>query len=289
MPHNTLHMFAPAKLNLFLHVTGKRADGYHTLQSLVCFVDVGDHLEISPHDSLYLEAEGPFAASLGGSPRDNLIYKAAVLLAEEYKVPLRGKITLTKNLPVSSGIGGGSSDAAAALKGLAKIWRLPEDTERLQRLALKLGADVPACFYKKTAWMEGIGEKITLLHDLPDLYFVLANPLVATPTAQVFGKFNGRFSPEIQFSGRRKTIEAWLADFKMYRNDLTAAALAVTPEIQNVMSALAGTTGCLLHRLSGSGATCFGIYSSAAMATAAANQLKEKYPEWWITEASILK
>lgn len=288
MPHNNIHIFAPAKLNLFLHVTGKRADGYHSLQSLMVFVDVGDELELSEHDRLEFDVKGPFAAALG-NPQDNLVYKAAALLAAHYKIPLRGKIILTKNLPVASGLGGGSSDAAATLQGLAKLWDLPEESGPLLQLARRLGADVPACLYKRPVWVEGAGETITVRPDMPDLHFVLVNPKIPTPTPEVFKKFRRLFSPPILFSGQRQTADELIAELKTLRNDLTDAALAVTPVIGKVLAALAATTGCLLRRLAGSGATCFGIYDSMESARAAAHTLKTRYPRWWISEADMLR
>jgi len=283
MPHDTLYLFAPAKLNLFLHVTGKRVDGYHTLQSAIVFVDVGDELTLSRQDEFSIDIEGPFAASLG-DPEENLVCKAARLLAGYYKIPLSGKITLIKNLPAASGLGGGSTDAAAALQGLAKLWNLPDDPFLLPRLAQQLGADVPACLYKKPVWAEGIGEKLTILPDMPALHFVLANPLVPTPTPEVFRRFCGPFSQPLRFSGRRD----WSADLKTCRNDLTEAAVTVTPVIREVLAGLAATAGCRLCRLSGSGATCFGVYSTAGDAVAAAQTLKTSYPNWWIVKADML-
>ncbi|MCE9507999.1 MAG: 4-(cytidine 5'-diphospho)-2-C-methyl-D-erythritol kinase [Alphaproteobacteria bacterium] len=288
MPPSPLHIFAPAKLNLFLHVTGKRTDGYHTLQSLMVFTDAGDELALSPHDRLQIETEGPFAAQLG-NPEDNLVCKAAALLAAHYKISPRGKIRLTKNLPVASGIGGGSADAAAALKGLVKLWNLPEEPAPLLQIAQKLGADVPACLHQKPLWAEGIGEKITPLPELPDLHFVLANPLVPTPTPQVFGNFQHGFSAPIRIFGPQKSTGEWIASLKACRNDLTDAAITVTPAIRGVLAALAATPGCLLHRLSGSGATCFGIYDSAELAQAAASMLKRNHKDWWVTQAGMLR
>lgn len=254
----------------------------------MAFVDVGDDLEFSKHDSLHIDVKGPFSAALG-SLKDNLVYKAALRLSEHYKVPPRGKIILTKNLPVAAGIGGGSTDAAATLKGLAKLWGLREEPDRLQAIAQRLGADVPACLYKKLVWAEGTGEKMTRLPDIDDMHFVLVNPLIPTPTAEVFKKFRGRFSTPLQFSGRRKSATARLADLKMYHNDLTEAACAVTPEIRDILAALADTAGCLLHRLSGSGATCFGVYSSRESAAAAAHALRAGHPAWWVMPANMLK
>lgn len=288
MTHKTFILQAPAKLNLFLHITGKRPDGYHLLQSLMVFVDVGDELRFRPHDSLFIDVEGPFAAELT-VPHDNLVYRAAQALAADYKVPVRGNITLQKNLPVASGMAGGSSDAATALRGLAKLWSLPEDENRLMRIAQTLGADVPACLVRRPVWAEGIGEKITYLADMPPLHFVLLNPLIPTPTPEVFRRFRPRYSPAIQFSGRRKTAGEWIADLKLYRNDLTEAAEEVSPLIRQCLRSLEETPNCRFSRLSGSGATCFGIYEHAEAAQAAVNKLRLRHPEWWVVQANLLK
>ncbi|MDE1151577.1 MAG: 4-(cytidine 5'-diphospho)-2-C-methyl-D-erythritol kinase [Micavibrio sp.] len=288
MAFNTFQLQAPAKINLFLHITGKRDDGYHLLQSLMVFVDVGDTLEFAPHDSLFLDVDGPFAGDMP-APSENLIYKAAGLLAAEYKTTMRGRVRLTKNLPVASGIAGGSSDSAVAMRGFVKLWGLPEEHERMQRLAQRLGADVPACFIGKPVWAEGIGEKMTRLPEMPQMHFVLANPMVATPTPEVFRRFNSKYSPAIQFSGRRKSMHEWIADLKLYRNDLTDAASEVTPEIKQVLRALAETPNCHFARLSGSGATCFGVYDNADAAMAAVNKLKQLHPGWWISPANLLR
>jgi 4-diphosphocytidyl-2-C-methyl-D-erythritol kinase len=288
MPHNTFRLLAPAKLNLFLHITGRRDDGYHTLQSLMIFVDVGDEMEFAPHDSLFIDTDGPFAGDMP-EPHDNLVYKAAQLLAADYRETVRGRITISKRLPVASGIAGGSSDAATALAGLARLWGLPEERGRLEKIAQKLGADVPACLARKPVWAEGIGEKMTYLPEMPPLHFVLANPMKATPTPEVFRRFRAKFSPVIQFSGRRKTAPEWIADMKIYRNDLLDAALEVTPEIRQVLEAIAATPGCHFSRLTGSGATCFGVYDNDTAAMAAVNKIKQAYPRWWVAPAKLLK
>ncbi len=280
-------ILAPAKINLFLHITGKRDDGYHLLQSLIVFVDVGDTLTFAPHDGLFIDVEGDFATELQ-SPQDNLIYKAARILATEYHMPLHARITLEKNLPIASGIGGGSSDAAMTLTGLAKLWGLPEEQDRLLRLARQLGADVPACLIRKPVWAEGTGEKMTRLPEMPKMHFVLANPRVPTRTPEVFHRFDARFSPPIQFIGRRKTMHEWIADLKLYRNDLTDTAITVSPVISTVLQALKETPNCHFSRLSGSGATCYGVYDNHESALAAVNKLRTAFPRWWITAASLL-
>lgn len=268
-------IFAPAKINLFLHITGKRADGYHTLQSLMAFVSAGDRLSFSAAKELSLEVQGPFASSLA-SPQDNLVYKAARLLAEKHGISPDVKITLTKNLPVASGLGGGSSDAAAALKGLTKFWKLQEDLLGIERIALELGADVPACIGAHSVFAEGIGEVLKGV-TMPSLYLLLVNPLVPTPTAEVFRKFSGGFMPPVE-----KKASYALPDIIAGRNNLTAAAIAVTPAIAEVLAALAGTPDCQLARVSGSGATCFGIYPDEKSVSRAAAILKKVYPEWWV-------
>lgn len=275
MPES-FHIFAPAKINLFLHITGKRDDGYHTLQSLMAFADVGDDLEFFPAEEFAVEVKGPFATALPPST-DNLIYKAAKSLADEYEVPLRGKIILTKNLPIASGIGGGSADAAATLKGLLKLWGLPEDLIRLQKIALQLGADVPACLQGAAVFAEGIGEKLAPAQNMPAHYLVLVNPLIATSTPSVFKNFRAPFSAPITPS----------LDIAQCRNDLTEAAIAVTSEIKTVSAAIANTANCVFSRLSGSGATCFGVYETAAAAAAAAAALKTKHTGWWVVSTKV--
>jgi 4-diphosphocytidyl-2-C-methyl-D-erythritol kinase len=281
-------LLAPAKINLFLHITGKRPDGYHLLQSVVVFANVGDRLTFSRHDSLFIDVAGRFAGDVC-APRDNLIYKAAQALGENYKIAPTGQILLEKNLPVASGMGGGSSDAATTLKGLAQLWGLPEEFDRMQKIAGTLGADVPACLMRRPVWMEGVGEKMMRLPDMPDMHMVLVNPAVATPTPEVFRQFRAKFSPPIQFIGRRKTMGEWIADLKLYRNDLTEAAIAVSPEIKTALQSIAETQGCQIARLSGSGATCFGIYETPTAAHAAVNKLRQQHPEWWITPAGLLR
>lgn len=287
MAFNDFSILAPAKLNLFLHITGKREDGYHLLQSLMAFLDVGDQIYFAPHDTLFIDADGPFAADLA-APHENLIYKAALLLAEEYRVPPRGRMVLTKNLPIAAGMGGGSSDAAATLIGLARLWRLPEEPARLQKIALRLGADVPACLIRRPVWAEGIGEKFTYLSGMPSLHLALVNPMTPTPTPEVFKRFSQRFSAPLQFSGRRKTMQEWIADLKLYRNDLTEAAIAVSPVIRETLRVIEDTPSCHFARLSGSGATCYGVYDHPEAAAAAVNKLRQQYPEWWIVPANLL-
>ena len=279
---------APAKVNLFLHVGDKRADGYHNLLSLVVFADVGDRLSAAPADSLALKVTGPFPNT--GPTADNLVLKAARALGEwagkhgHKTKPV--ELTLEKNLPVASGIGGGSSDAAAALLMLAAHWGLPIAVDDLQALGLQLGADVPVCLRGAPTLVSGVGESLAPVHTLPPFALVLVNPRVEVPTAQVFKALDvrsGAFAPPLRdFKDAR--------DFAMYLdqtiNDLGAPAKVIAPIIMRTEYALAATDGCLIARMSGSGATCFGLYASKAAADAAADAIARKHPEWWVKAAS---
>jgi 4-diphosphocytidyl-2-C-methyl-D-erythritol kinase len=292
MSGQSFTLAAPAKINLFLHVTGRRDDAYHLLQSIAVFAEAGDLLTFSRYDSLLIDIDGYFGGDIGDL-RDNLIYKAAMALAQEYDIPATGHIRLQKNLPVASGMGGGSSDAATTLRGLCRLWGLPEENGRLERLSVKLGADVPACLYRRPVWMEGVGDRMVRMQEMPDMHLVLVTPPVKTPTPEVFarfaGRFSGRYSAPIRFTGRRKTLGEWIADLQLYRNDLTDAAIDVSPDIRTSLAAIADTPNCRIARLSGSGATCFGLYDSPAAALAAVNKLRQQHPHWWIKATGLFR
>lgn len=261
---------APAKLNLALHVTGRRADGYHLLDSLVAFARLGDVVALAP-GPLSLQVDGPFAAGLPVGD-GNLCLRAARLAGAG------AAITLTKNLPVASGIGGGSADAAAVLRGLARMGcPLPRGTERL-------GADVPVCLASQPARMQGIGDILTPLAPLPAIPLVLANPGVGVATPQVFAAMDRRDNPALppipRFAGLAD-LTAWLA---ATRNDLEPAALSIAPVIGQVLDALRGT-GAAFTRMSGSGATCFGFYDTANRARIAADALKQH--GWWAVATEL--
>ena len=279
---------APAKINLFLHITGRRADGYHNLQSLMCFTAAGDSLEFSDAPTLQITVHGEFSALLENNST-NLVYKAALLLAEEFNQTPRGKILLHKNLPIAAGIGGGSADAAAALIGLNKLWGINCDIAKLKTLALKLGADVPACVEKRTLFAAGIGEEITVLNSAPALHIVLVNPLEQTKTAEVFKNFNGTpYSAEIELKAQVSDAE-FIKLITSGRNDLTAAAIKTTPVINDALAALNSTRNHIICRLSGSGATCFALYNNEADAIAAARKISALHPEWWVVKTHLLK
>ncbi len=276
---------APAKINLFLHVTGRRADGYHLLDSLVVFAAVGDRLEARPATALTLRLAGPFAAALNGA--DNLVLKAARALQAAAAIAAGADITLHKELPVASGIGGGSADAAATLRLLARLWRI-EESALLAGLAPSLGADVPVCLAGLPCRMSGIGEVLQPIADLPRLFLVLANPGRPLATKAVFARREGAFSAAAPPSPSGAEAAAFAAYLATTRNDLEAPALALLPVIGEVLAALRAQAGCLLARLSGSGATCFGVFAEKAAAEAAAGRLAAKHADWWLRATPVL-
>ena len=266
--------FAPAKINLALHVTGQRADGYHLLDSLVVFAPVGDRLTAARAEALSLAVTGPFAAGVPAGD-DNLILRAARLLGGGRGAAL----VLEKNLPVAAGIGGGSADAAAALRALARLWSLPLPPPPA---VLGLGADLPVCLAGLPARMRGIGERIEPLPGLPPLHLVLVNPGVPVSTLEAFALLAERRNPPLPDIPAFATA-AELARFAgACRNDLQQPALALAPVIGAVTDAIRATPGCLLARMSGSGATCFGLYASPAARDAARTALAGAHPDWWV-------
>lgn len=275
---------APAKVNLFLHVLGRRADGYHLLDSLVVFAGAGDVLEVQPADAVSLEVVGPFASGLAGEA-DNLVLRAARALAAEAGVTAGAHLTLHKNLPVASGIGGGSADAAAALRLLCRRWGLRLASQTLARLALALGADVPVCLAGRAARMGGVGEVLAPAPALPACGMVLVNPGVAIATADVFRARRGEWSRPVELPALWADAAAMARDLARLRNDLEPAAVALRPVIGEVLAALAAAPGCRLARMSGSGATCFGLFDDASAAVAVAARLRR--PGWWCWAGSL--
>ncbi|GLK62828.1 4-diphosphocytidyl-2-C-methyl-D-erythritol kinase [Paracoccus kondratievae] len=260
---------APAKLNLTLHVTGRRPDGYHLLDSLVVFLELGDVVTVAP-GPLSLSLTGPFAQGLAAEP-DNLCLRAARLAGRE------ARITLEKNLPVASGIGGGSADAAAVLRAL---------DARPERLEM-LGADVPACLASRPVRMQGLGEILTPLPALPPLHVVLVNPGAAMSTPAVFKALGQRDNPPMPKHLPDFTNAEALVDFlRDCRNDLEAPAIALMPRIANCLAAIRDTDA-LLARMSGSGATCFGLFASAADAKAARDRILGTNPDWWVAASGL--
>jgi 4-diphosphocytidyl-2-C-methyl-D-erythritol kinase len=280
---------APAKLNLYLHVTGKRSDSYHLLDGLVAFADVGDRLTISASPSLDFTASGPFAAELGGDQETNLVVRAARELARAAGRQPYYAFHLTKNLPVASGIGGGSADAAACLRGLAQLWEIDPASDLVRKVAEGLGADVPVCVDGRAVFMGGIGTDLAAAPALPQAGLLLVNPGVALPTPSVYRTRQGGFSPPMRFDDPPPDAQA-LADLLADRhNDLTSAAVTLVPAIDIVLRALEHAQDCLLARMSGSGATCFGIFPDLAKATDAGAAIAADHPGWWIAPSRLVE
>lgn len=283
-----LRLIAPAKINLYLHVLGRNPDGLHALDSLVVFTELGDLVSVRPDQTLALEVSGPFANSIGPAA-NNLVMRAAKALAQEAGIQDPGaRIELVKNLPPASGLGGGSSDAAAAIRLLSRLWNITLDPERAMLLALSLGADVPVCLFAAPAHVRGIGEQITPAPTPPPMYALLANPGIELPTGLVFEALAGRFGAAAtpMPPGFRNSADfaRWLGAL---RNDLQAPAIELAPQIGAVLDALGAQAGCLLARMSGSGATCFGLFAIEARMRAAALALKRRRPALWLAPAKI--
>jgi 4-diphosphocytidyl-2-C-methyl-D-erythritol kinase len=272
--------FAPAKLNLSLHVTGRRADGYHLLDSLVAFADVGDHIRAERAGRLSLTITGPQGAGLSAG-EDNLVLRAARLMPG---APAR--ITLHKVLPVASGIGGGSADAAATLRALAGLSGLPLPSPQA---VLGLGADVPVCLHGRACRMTGVGESVLpLAHPLPQVAVVLVNPGVALATPAVFQALERRDNPPMPPAlAALGDLPSLVAFLRQTRNDLEPAAIRLAPVIARVHAALAAQPGCVLARMSGSGATCFGLFETRDRSEAASKALQRAEPGWWVASATL--
>jgi 4-diphosphocytidyl-2-C-methyl-D-erythritol kinase len=289
----TLSILAPAKINLFLHVMGRRDDGLHLLDSLVSFTDIGDEIKIEPAQGFSFRVKGPFAgdfpqpehSSLADS--QNIVVKAAYALAHLAGQNLDCEITLQKNLPLASGIGGGSSDAAACLWGLMKFWDISAQAPFIEELLLSLGADLPVCFSCNTARMRGIGEDISPLRKCPEVPIILVNPGQQCSTAEIFKDF---IWPEANaLKGFERFEEVGFEDvyqlsafLKTVDNHLYKPALARLPILAELLSALEATEGALISRMSGSGATCFAFYADEDAAQRGAEQIMINHPHWWV-------
>jgi 4-diphosphocytidyl-2-C-methyl-D-erythritol kinase len=284
-----IHEFAPAKLNLYLHITGRRADGYHDLDSLVAFATIGDEVRLAPAQKFSLTIEGPQAGALAHENHaDNLAAKAARSLAELTGRDLNVALSLIKNLPVASGIGGGSSDAAATLRALARYWGLASSDARLMQAALRHGQDVPVCVKIENCTMTADG--IAPAPKLPRAAVVLVNPGKELPTPDVYRNYKesgDAFSPMARMEKTPANVAELVAALKSRGNDLYAPACRLMPEIIAIVAALEASKGCLLARMSGSGATCFGIYADDGSAKVAAAQIRAAHPRWWAEAGAI--
>jgi 4-diphosphocytidyl-2-C-methyl-D-erythritol kinase len=278
---------APAKINLFLHITGKREDGYSLLQSLVAFTEYGDEIQVAENSELSLEIAGEFGHELATyDVKDNLVIKAAIALQEYINKPLGAKIKLVKNLPIASGIGGGSSDAAATLRALCELWRIAISDGELLEIAIKLGSDVPVCLSGNTALMSGIGEEVKEVDLQGKTYIVLVNPNIHLSTAEMFGDFwkNPSLTAK-NFELNEFSIQE-LANEK-YSNSLQPIAISRLPIIGEIINELRTSENCVAARMSGSGATCFGLYYDKISAENARKKLQRLYPQSWCIDTKI--
>ena len=274
---------APAKVNLFLHVTGRRADGYHLLDSLAVFGPAADALRAERDDTLSLTLSGPFGASLTAEP-DNLVLRAARALATATGYSGGAALHLEKHLPVASGIGGGSADAAAALRLLNRLWRTGLDQATLERIAAPLGADIPVCIASLAARMQGVGDVISAPPAIPGCGLLLVNPGVPLATPAVFRARQGGFSPPALLPASWSNARVMAEDLARLTNDLEAPAMALRPVIAEVLAALRAQPGCLLSRMSGSGATCFGLFDTPGEAALAAGMMPRA---WWASGGGL--
>jgi len=279
---------APAKVNLTLRVLDRRADGYHEIVSLVAFADCGDRLSFVPGGELSLTMRGPSAAAAGGG-EDNLVLKAARAIAARVSGVVLGAFDLEKNLPVAAGIGGGSADAAAALRLIARANDLAPEDPRLYEAARATGADVPVCLDPRPRLMHGIGEKLSEPLVLPPLHAVLVNPGASLATKDVFAGWTPAAQPAASFdpAAPAKNYEEFLQSLAGEANDLQDAAIRLAPAIAEALAALRALAGCRLARMSGSGATCFALLDSQAAAQSAARALIGKYPQWWVRATAL--
>jgi len=278
--------FAPAKINLYLHVVGRRDDGYHLLDSLVAFADIGDEIVAAPGDMLSFAVSGPEVAALAGLGDDNLVLRAARALAAHAGIAPRAALRLVKNLPVASGIGGGSSDAAATLRALSVLWNRPLDAGAMP-LAAALGADVPACLEARPVWVGGTGERLDPLTSLPQLGIVLANPRRELPTASVFRARQGDFTTGQVVRATPRDAAGLFELLRQCHNDLTDAAVSLMPEIAALLARLAALPEAYISRMSGSGATCFALFADRAAAERAAALLAAAEPGWWVKAGAL--
>ena len=277
---------APAKINLTLRVIGRRADGYHELESVVVFAACGDTLTLHQDQSVGLAITGPYAGACG-AVADNLVLKAVTALRARVPDLKAGQFVLNKNLPVAAGIGGGSSDAAAALRLTARLNGLALDDPRLAAAALVVGADVPVCLDPRARIMRGVGEQLSAPIGMPKLNAVLVNPGVPLATRDVFARLSLAQLGSAPLAAVPENADAIFDYLAAHGNDLTDAAIACALAVSEVLNALAALPGVRLARMSGSGSTCFALFSSAADASAAASRLQAARPAWWVTATTL--
>ncbi len=285
--NNILKIFAPAKVNLFLHLTRKRRDGYHELQSLISFADIGDYVTIEPAQSFSFHVTGDFADSFLDNEQSshldcsNLVVKATRALSQISNKALKARITLTKDLPLAAGLGGGSSDAAATIWGLMQFWGIKSDEPYLLPLMTKLGADVPVCLNCQNSVVEGIGEILTPAPEIEEIPILIVNPLISCPTKDIFLHHNGIFKEKIKIPDYFSSIFDYVDFLKSTDNDLYMPASKLVPEIGNIINALETQNSCLLARMTGSGASCFALFENIEQAKQAKQAIIDENPDWW--------
>ncbi len=278
---------ANAKINLSLKVRGRQANGYHQLESLVVFASAADRITCVDADVSDLDISGPFADQLAGE-ESNLVLDAARVFSAALGRDPTVSFELEKNLPIASGIGGGSADAAAALRAMMRLWGDPPGS--IDGIALQLGADVPVCLKKRPSFMTGVGENIRTVPRLPEIHAVLANPGVSVSTAEVFKRLQAgpvEGPDRLPLLPGVETLERLIKWLEENGNDLEAPAKAIAPVIGRVLGELQGTPGCRLARMSGSGATCFALYDNPFDAAEAASALSKSNPYWWVTATRL--
>jgi 4-diphosphocytidyl-2-C-methyl-D-erythritol kinase len=280
-------MLAKAKINLHLHITGRAENGYHQLDSLVAFTSLHDEIQIKPSDKFQLNISG---LSANCSEEDNLITRAAHLLAKHENISPHIQIDLVKNIPLAGGLGGGSADAAATLTSLKKLWNISSD-DVIESIAASLGSDIVACLNNKPVVMRGTGNTILPAPHMPTLFGVLVNPNVACSTPEVYKVYaqsHRAFSTDIQFPDQFESALSLCAFLRQNtRNDLTEAAITIAPDIKDVLESLDKIPDCLLARLSGSGATCFALFDSESNAQECYTKIQHSHPNWWINQVTI--
>lgn len=275
---------APAKLNLFLHVGPPRSDGYHPLESLVVFLELGDRLHLEPAPVFELARTGPFADALPDRAAEDLTARAITGLAEICGRRPDVSVTLEKHIPVAAGLGGGSADAAAAIRLLCREWDVDHNDPRVRAFTETLGADVPMCLYSRPAWIAGTGEQVTPVADCAALNLLLVNPLVPLSTAQVFGAYAPNETGSMDGSHvDLSSTASVLAFLEHQRNDLAAPAQDLCPVITDVLEDLAQSGDCGLVRMSGSGPTCFAVFEDPESCDRAAGELGARHPDWWVS------
>ncbi len=280
-------VLAPIKLNLYLHITGRRESGYHDVDSLIAFTDFGDGVRVEPSDRLEIAVEGPFAEDLPETQADNLVLKALDRMRREVGVEGGARVTLIKNIPVAAGVGGGSSDAATAMAAAAKLWGLPKSAmPAMLKVAAKIGSDIPACLFRKPSFASGYGEILDEAPQMATMGVLLVNPGIKVSTPAVFERRRGGFSPFMADpNAQLRTIPALIEFLKERGNDLTEAAVSMCAPIEDILWAFQDIKDCRLARMSGSGATCFGLFDTVEAAEAAASTFSN--PNWWARAAKL--